>query len=69
MRKVSFASLSSPEWIALIIGFLVAFAVALLVVNQFMRFLRSHKLRGFAFYRFGLSALLMVLLLTGVLVN
>ncbi len=69
MRKVSFASLTSTEWTALIIGFLVAFAVALLVVNQFMRFLRSHKLRGFAVYRFGLSALLMVLLLAGVLVN
>jgi undecaprenyl-diphosphatase len=68
MRKVSFANLALAEWMALIVGFLVAFLVALLVVKQFMAFLRRHNLRGFAYYRFGLSAVLSVLLLTGVLI-
>lgn len=67
MRKVDFGGLALHQWVALILGFLVAFVVALLVVKKFMEFLRTHKLRGFAYYRFGLSALLIVLMRTGVL--
>lgn len=66
LLKVSVADISTTQWVALIIAFLTAFVVALLVVKQFMAFLRKHKLRSFAYYRFALSAVLLILMLTGV---
>ncbi len=63
LRKMDLSSMTEAHWAALILGFLVAFLVAFLVVKAFMRFLRTHRLRGFGYYRLALSGLLLVLLL------
>jgi len=44
-------ALSSPEIVALIVGFVVSFIVALLVVEGFIGFLKKKPMRVFAFYR------------------
>lgn len=67
LRKFSFGSMTLEQGFALALGFLTAFLVAFVVVRKFMDFLRRHKLRGFAYYRFAVSAVLLVLLLAGVL--
>ncbi|MHC1684836.1 MAG: undecaprenyl-diphosphate phosphatase [Clostridiaceae bacterium] len=47
-----FAALSANEIVALGVGFLVSFIVALLVVDGFVSFLKKKPLRVFAVYRF-----------------
>ncbi|NLZ56274.1 MAG: undecaprenyl-diphosphate phosphatase [Clostridiaceae bacterium] len=58
---------SATEIVALVLGFITAFAVAMLVVEAFMHFLRNHKLAVFAWYRCGLAAVLLLLMFTGVI--
>lgn len=65
--RFSFAGISAEQIWALILGFIVSFAVALLVVQAFLNFLRKKPLRVFAWYRIGLAALLLILMLSGVL--
>ncbi len=44
-------SLTSPEIISLIVGFLVSFVVALGVINKFISYLKKKPMRIFAIYR------------------
>ena len=67
MRKFDFSHMFVDQWVALIVGFLVSFLVAFLVVKKFMAFLRTHKLKGFAYYRYIISAVLLFLMFSGVL--
>lgn len=53
--------LSSGEIALLIIGFVVAFLVALLVVKKFMEYLRHKPLRYFAYYRIAVGVVILVL--------
>jgi undecaprenyl-diphosphatase len=51
--------LASPgDVLNLGIGFAVSFVVALAVIRLFLKFLASHSLKVFAWYRLGLAALL-----------
>ena len=65
--RFSFDGISSAQIWSLILGFIVAFVVALLVVKAFIAFLHRRKLRVFAWYRIALAVLLIVLMLSGVL--
>ncbi len=47
------------------VGVLVAFISALLVIRGFLRFVERHSFRGFAWYRIGFGALLLILIATG----
>ncbi len=58
------ATLTSPEIIALAVGFLVSFIVALAVINKFISYLKKKPMRVFAVYR---MAFAIVVLLTGFL--
>ncbi len=48
--------LDAHRWLVLGVGFVIAFAVALLVVAWFLRYLRSHSFRLFVVYRVLLGA-------------
>lgn len=61
------ASIVPGDWIALAIGCVVSFIVAWLVVKSFLNYLKTKKMEVFAWYRIGLAAVLLVLLLTGVI--
>jgi undecaprenyl-diphosphatase len=58
---------TSIEIGALILGFVVAFVVALIVVKQFIEFLKRRSMKPFAFYRLAVGGLLIILAITNVL--
>lgn len=58
--------LTNIEIITLGIGFIVAFLVALLVVEKFINFLQKKPMRVFAAYRIFVGALLLLLALFGI---
>lgn len=60
-------ALTGVQWTALALGFVTAFLVALFVVGRFVRFLQTKPMRGFAYYRFALALLILVLALFRVL--
>ena len=53
--------MNSLELIALILGFIVSFLVALLVVEKFINFLKKKPMRVFAIYRILIGIILLVL--------
>lgn len=53
-------SLNGTQWIALGIGFVTAFAVALAVIAGFMAFIKKHDFRVFAWYRIILGAAILL---------
>lgn len=61
--KINITLLSSVQIIALMVGFIVAFIVALFVVEKFIRFLQKKPMRIFAIYRILISAVLLLLIL------
>lgn len=65
--KFSWGSLALYQILALVLGSLVAFSSALMVVRAFLTYLKKKPFRVFAYYRIGLALLMLVLLLTGVL--
>lgn len=58
-----FAALSANEIMALSVGFIVSFIVALIVVDGFISFLKKKPLRVFAVYRFAFA---IVVILSGI---
>ncbi|MGL4739175.1 MAG: undecaprenyl-diphosphate phosphatase [Cellulosilyticaceae bacterium] len=46
-----FGTLGGPEWIALIVGFLTSFVVALVVIRKFIDYLKKKPMKIFAIYR------------------
>ena len=42
---------SVNEWIALGIGFIISFVVSVFAISKFMKFIRTHDFRSFAWYR------------------
>lgn len=57
---------TSTQIVAFVLGCVVSFIVALVVVKAFLQFLKKKPLKIFAWYRLGLAALLLILMLTGV---
>ncbi|WP_315118433.1 undecaprenyl-diphosphate phosphatase [uncultured Clostridium sp.] len=61
-------SIMTPTlWVALVLGFVVAFLVALIVMKKFVDFLKKKPLRVFALYRIAVGSLLGILVLTKII--
>lgn len=60
------AVLTGIEITALIVGFVVSFIVALIVVNKFISFLKKKPMRIFAFYRIAFAVIVIVSGLLGI---
>ena len=58
-------AVDSRQWIVLVIGFVVSFIVALVVVAWFMRWVRTKGFAPFAIYRIALAIVLIILLMRG----
>lgn len=54
-------SMSSIETVALFVGFIVSFLVALVVVEKFINFLKKRPMRVFAIYRICVGSILLIL--------
>ncbi|NLZ52440.1 MAG: undecaprenyl-diphosphate phosphatase [Thermoanaerobacteraceae bacterium] len=62
-----FSSMTSIQWQALGIGFVVSFIVALLAVDVFLSILKKHSIKTFAYYRIVFGIIMIVLITSGVL--
>lgn len=60
-------AMNGSQVVALIVGCVAAFVVAMIVVKAFMAFLKKHSMRGFAIYRLLVGILLLILVMTKVL--
>ncbi|MFB0917481.1 MAG: undecaprenyl-diphosphate phosphatase [Clostridiaceae bacterium] len=61
--KGGLKAMTLSQGITLVIGFIVAFFVAMVVVKAFMNFIKKKPMKVFAYYRFALAALLIVMVL------
>ncbi len=62
-----FSSMTTIQWQALGIGFVVSFIVALFAVDVFLSYLKKHSLKSFAYYRIVVGIIMIALITTGVL--
>lgn len=62
-----YSGMSTVEWQAIGIGFVVSFIVALLAVDRFLSFLKKHSLKYFAYYRIVVGVIMILLIITGIL--
>ena len=67
--KFDFSIMTPTLWIALVIGFIVAFIVSIVVMDKFITFLKKKPMRVFAVYRVAIGVLLAVLVFTKVITN
>lgn len=65
--RFDFAGIAGYQIASLIVGFVVSFVVALLVVRAFLAFLHRRRLAVFAWYRIAVGVLLILLLSIGVI--
>lgn len=65
--EFDYSIMDTTSWIALTIGFIVAFLVSLLVMEKFIAFLKKRPMRVFAIYRVAVGMLLLVLVLTNII--
>lgn len=59
------AAMTGTQITALVLGCLISFIVAYVVVKAFLSFLKKKPLRFFAYYRLALAVLLLILMLAG----
>lgn len=67
MLKFDYSIMTTTDWIALAVGFVVAFIVALVVMNKFVNYLKKKPMRVFAVYRIIVGVILAVLVFAGVM--
>ncbi|MEQ8154415.1 MAG: undecaprenyl-diphosphate phosphatase [Clostridiaceae bacterium] len=67
LLKLDYSIMNLTNWIALIIGFIVAFLVALVVVEMFINFLSKKPMRVFAVYRIFAGIILIILIFAGII--
>lgn len=67
MVKFHYSTLTSTEVVALVAGFVVAFIVALIVVDGFIAFLKKKPMRVFAVYRLFAGLILIALILAKII--
>lgn len=53
--------LSGTEIMALLVGFIVSFIVALIVVDKFINYLKHKPMKGFAYYRIIIGVVLLIM--------
>jgi undecaprenyl-diphosphatase len=67
MIKFNYSTLDSTQVVALVAGFVVAFIVALIVVDGFIAFLKKKPMRVFAVYRLFAGLILIALILAKII--
>lgn len=61
LSEFNFAIMNQTTWIALIVGFVVAFVVSIIVMDKFVKYLKKKPMRVFAVYRIGAGIVLAIL--------
>lgn len=63
----SYIAMTSIEWLALGIGFIISFVVAFIVVGKFLSYLGNHSLKAFAYYRIVVGIVMLFLITTKII--
>lgn len=66
LLEFDFSIMNGTLWVALILGFIVAFLVSLVVMEKFVAYLKKKPMRVFAVYRVLVGIVLAVLVMSGV---
>ncbi|ELC8442986.1 undecaprenyl-diphosphate phosphatase [Clostridium perfringens] len=67
LLKFDYSQMNATNWIALILGFIVAFIVSLVVIDKFINYLKKKPMRIFAIYRVFAGIVLAILIFTNVI--
>ena len=67
LLEFDLSSMNATLWIALILGFIVAFIVSVVVMEKFVSYLKKRPMRVFAVYRIGAGIIFAILMSFGVL--
>lgn len=67
LLEFDYSGMTSTHWIALIIGFIVAFIVSIVVMDKFVSYLKKRPMRVFAVYRIGAGIVFGILMFFGYL--
>ncbi|MGG7076886.1 undecaprenyl-diphosphate phosphatase [Clostridium sardiniense] len=65
MLKFDYSQMDATKWIALVVGFIVAFIVSLVVMDKFVSYLKKKPMRVFAVYRIVVGVVLAILVFAG----
>lgn len=68
LLEYDYSGMATAYWIALAVGFIVAFIVSIFVMNGFVAYLKKKPMRVFAVYRLCAGILLAILVFTRVIV-
>ena len=66
VAQVIAAGMDTRQVVLFVVGFVTSAAVGYVTIRFLLNYLTNHSLRAFAYYRFGIAALVVVLLLFGV---
>ncbi|NFO30204.1 undecaprenyl-diphosphate phosphatase [Clostridium botulinum] len=64
--EFDFALMNATNWVALIVGFIVAFIVSLIVMESFVAYLKKKPMRVFAIYRVVAGIVFAILMYKGI---
>lgn len=67
LLEFNFAIMNLTRWIALVLGFIVAFIVSIVVMDKFVSYLKKRPMRVFAVYRIGAGIVFGILMFFGFL--
>lgn len=67
LLEFDYSIMNTSSWIALIVGFVVAFIVSIVVMEKFVAYLKKRPMRVFAVYRVCAGILLAILVFTKVI--
>lgn len=67
LLEFDLSTMDATLWIALILGFIVAFIVSVVVMEKFVSYLKKRPMRVFAVYRIGAGIVFAILMSFGVL--
>ena len=66
VAQVVAAGMDARQGVLFVVGFVTSAAVGYVTIRFLLNYLTNHSLRAFAYYRFGIAAVVVVLLLFGV---
>ena len=67
LLKFDYSIMNSTYWVALVIGFIVAFIVSLVVIDKFIAYLKKKPMKVFAIYRIIAGTILTVMIFKGLI--
>ena len=65
--EFNYAIMNPTLWIALVLGFIVAFVVSIIVMDKFVAFLKKKPMRVFAVYRIVVGIVLGILVFSNIM--